>query len=101
MESLNHLAFGSCSSVRGVVLGHSAEVETAFADASQSLARFASERELIVLMKASTDRIPAYFPKPLVQRLATGAAEITGTIFNNPRIAGCTRIALELGRRNR
>jgi hypothetical protein len=94
LESLRGLSFGVCTNVGEMLTGHSAEVSEAFRTARTSLARYPSERAFLDLMLQSPNRIPPLLKGSLSDRLVAGAGEIAATILRNPRISGCTRIAL-------
>lgn len=94
-ESLEQLAFSSCGSAAGMLLGPSDNVKAAFDDARASLARNESERAYIDLLEDAPNRVTEEFTaKFLPMKLATGAATVGGIVLNNPRMAMCTRLAL-------
>ncbi len=96
-ESLQLLAFGTCGTVRGMVLGASEEERTAFAHARTGIASLPSEQAYLTLIEESMDRVPADAPgagMSAPKRLALGAAAVVGTVLQNPRILACTRAAM-------
>jgi hypothetical protein len=95
-ESLGQLAFGTCSSVRGMLSGPSAEVLQAFATARTTLARYPSEQAYLDLMLDAPNRVPEQFYQSpsLTMRLLIGASTVSSTVLHNPRIATCARLAI-------
>ena len=95
LEALHQLALSSCSSVRGVMFGPSAEVQDAFAQARGDLARYPSERAYLDLMYSTVDRL-----QELTWRISKsdmviiGASSATAAVLGNPRVAACARIVL-------
>ena len=81
-----------------MLMGHSDEVSDAYKAARTSLARYPSEEAFLQLMLQAPDRrIATDLKGPLSHRLIGGASEVAATILGNPRVAGCTRLALALG----
>ena len=95
-ESLGQLAFGTCSSVRGMLAGPSDEVLKAYADARTTLARYPSEQAYLDLMLDAPNRVPEQFyqSQSLSMRLLIGASTVSSTVLHNPRIATCARLAM-------
>lgn len=95
-ESLGQLAFGACSSVRGMLAGPSDEVSKAYADARTTLARYPSERAYLDLLLDAPNRVPEQFyqSRSLSMRLLIGASTVSSTVLHNPRIATCARLAM-------
>ncbi len=95
-ESLGQLAFGTCSSVRGMLAGPSDEVLKAYADARTTLARYPSEQAYLDLMLDAPNRVPEQFyqSQSLSMRLLIGASTVSSTVLHNPRIATCARLAV-------
>lgn len=94
-EALRTLSFASCGNVREVVFGPGKDVQDAFANAKQSLARYPSEDAYLDLLYRVTERIPEDAGVSLgPERFIVGAATIAGVVLNNPRVAACTRMAM-------
>ncbi|HYW30548.1 MAG TPA: hypothetical protein VE869_03500 [Gemmatimonas sp.] len=96
-ESLGLIPFGTCSSIRGMLLGTSEEERATFDAARSSIARFPSEQAYVTLLEESMVRMPAGDSGAnvsLSERLAIGAATVVGTVLQNPRIVACTRAAI-------
>jgi hypothetical protein len=93
LESLRQLSFSTCGSARGMLFGQSADVDAAFDDARETLARYPSERAFIDLLYEAPARVPdGVAARSLSDRLIVGAATVTGMLLDNPRVASCTRI---------
>lgn len=95
-ESLGQLAFGTCSSMRGMLAGPSDDVRQAFADARTTIARFPSEQAYLDLLLDAPNRVPQQFyeSRSLSTRLLIGAATVSSTVLQNPRIATCSRLMM-------
>lgn len=98
LESLHLLAHASCTNPRELVLGPGRDVRDAYAKASRELARFPSERALLDLMLDSPNRpidpTGARRRDP-VTGVIVGASTVASLIFDNPRMAYCTRIVTD------
>ena len=93
LESLRQLSFASCGSPRGLLFGHSADVDAAFDNARTSLARNPSDRAFIDLLYVAPARVPENVTSTrLSDQLIVGAATVAGMVLHNPRVAACTRI---------
>lgn len=93
-ESLLSLSASTCGSVKGVLFGHTAEIESGFREARTSLARFPSELALLDLYYALPEHTMRNDDRSLLGRVVMGAAAVTGTITQNPRVVACTRLLL-------
>lgn len=95
LESLHQLSYASCSSIRGVFAGPSADVRGTFADARTTLARFPSEQAYIDLMQRTVDQLDvASYSKSVPTRIIDAAATATSAVLGNERITTCTKIVL-------
>lgn len=93
MESLHHLAFSTCTNVRSVLFGPSAEASAAFDDARRTLARYPSERALIDLLQVAPERpLGDSEIESREEWLLLGAASVASTVLNTPRIQTCARV---------
>ncbi len=96
-ERLGELAFSSCGTVREVLFGAGDDVRGAFDRAVVSLARFPSERAYIDLLFAAPDRGHSLIEyRGRVGLLIGGAANVAATALQQPRIATCTHLSMEL-----
>jgi hypothetical protein len=91
-ESLSLLSGGSsCTSVRGLLFGPSAEATQVVQRARHTLARYPSEVALVELLTR-----PSYPGRELssnpFQALALSSASVAGIVLQNPRLVSCTRI---------
>ena len=90
-ESLQMLSATSCTSVRGLLFGPSAEAMRIAERARHSLARYPSEVALVELLTR-----PSYPGRELssnpLQTLALSSASVAGVVLQNPRLVSCTRI---------
>ena len=90
-ESLQLLSATSCTSVRGLLFGPSAEATRVAERARHSLARYPSEVALVELLTR-----PSYPGRELssnpFQALALSSASVAGVVLHNPRLVACTRI---------
>lgn len=96
-ESLHKLSFGSCTSMKGMLLGAPDEERAAFARARSNIARFPAEQAYVSLLEESVDRMPSDVGgahMSVLDRLAIGTAAVVGTVAQNPRIVACTRSAI-------
>ena len=96
LEGLRKLVFASCGSVRGTLLGPSADVRDAFDGAGRALARYPSEQAYVDLLHRGVDRFEAsgVSANGIAERAIMSAAIATSTLLGNPRVAACTRVAL-------
>jgi hypothetical protein len=91
-QSLQMLSGTSCTNVRELLFGPSAEARQVVQRARHTLARYPSEVALVELLTRplySSPRVSS--PNPF-QALAVSAASVAGTVLQNPRLASCTRI---------
>jgi hypothetical protein len=90
-ESLQMLSYTSCTSVRGLLFGPSAEAMRIAERARHRLARYPSEVALVELLTR-----PSYPGRELssnpFQALALSSASVAGVVLQNPRLVSCTRI---------
>jgi hypothetical protein len=93
LESLHALAYSSCTSVRSVLFGPSADAIAAFDDARRTLARFPSERALLDMLQDLPNRPPddPVFT-PISPGVLLGAATVASTVTGNPRFQTCTML---------
>ncbi len=91
-ESVRGLSFGTCGSVSGVLFGHPDDTEATFAEARASLARFESENALLDLYYNSPQQTMTEDIPSLGGFVVLGAAAVTSTLTNNPRVMACTRL---------
>ena len=96
MESLRKLAFASCGSVRGTLLGPSSDVQRAYDAAGRTLARYPSEQAYMELMYHGVENLEGWNERPngIKERAIMSAAIATSALLGNPRVAACTRVAL-------
>jgi hypothetical protein len=90
-ESVQMLSATSCTSVRGLLFGPSAEAMRIAERARHSLARYPSEVALVELLTR-----PSYPGRELssnpFQALALSSASVAAVVLQNPRLVACTRI---------
>lgn len=91
-EALRSLSFGTCGSVQGVLFGHPDDTEASFDEARGSLARFPSEDALLDLYYNSPRHTLTGDLPSLSRVFVLGAAAVTATLTNNPRVMTCTRL---------
>lgn len=96
---LEEYAWSSCASVRQVLLGPGAAARPVYDRARASLARYPSERAYIDVIATAPARRALFddaagMVTELGDRLVLGAAAVTGTVLQNPRIENCTLRAL-------
>ena len=91
-ESLRLLGGTSCTNVRELLFGPSAETRQVVERARHTLARYPSEMALIELMTRPSYSAPdVSSPNPL-RALAVSSASVAGAVLRNPRLASCARI---------
>ena len=100
LENLYELSRTVCTNPREMILGPSADIREAYARAGKELARFPSERALLDLVLTDPSRPVPPMPAPssMPARLIVGTATIASRIFQNPRMAFCTRVIVESSR---
>ena len=97
LQSLQQLSLSTCGTVRGMFLGASPDVAAAFEAARTTLVRFPSDQAYLDLVRDQTNRLP--YEATLSgagDRLMFGAATVTSIILDNPRVAACTRMMIEI-----
>ena len=93
-ESLFLLSMSSCTNVRELVFGTRPDVEAAFRAARTNLARYPSERALVELTRNTMEgTLNTGDQTGPITTVMMSAATVAGTVFHNPRMAACTRIA--------
>jgi len=91
-ESLRMLGGTSCTNVRELLFGQSAETRQVVERARHSLARYPSEVALVELLTRPSYATPeASSPNP-IRALAVSSASVAGVVLQNPRLVSCTRI---------
>lgn len=96
-SALQSLAISSCTNVRDLLFGPRADVRDAFVRAKTELARFPSERAYVDLIEGAVSRYPAGpVRNGLPEQVVVGASTIAGAVLNNPRLAACSRIMLNV-----
>jgi hypothetical protein len=96
-ERLQRLSYASNCSVGGMLRGPSREVLTAFEEAKRTLARFPSERAYLDLLQETPNRLPDDFAdaRTVPGMVVAGSATIASIVLHAPRVAMCTRFALD------
>lgn len=97
LEQVMLQSLTSCQSVATLLVGTSAQHSAMYDKARAELARFPSERTYLDLLESSSSSLPPEYaaPSSLGDKLVMGAAAVAGTVLRNPRIATCTRLALD------
>ena len=91
-EALSNLALGTCGSVKGVLFGHPSDTEAIFREARASLARFPSEDAVLDLYYNGPQQAITESARSIGGYVVLGAAAVTATLTNNPRVMTCTRL---------
>ena len=91
-ESLRMLSGTSCTNVRELLFGPSAETRQVVEQARHSLARYPSEVALVELLTRPSYSGPVGSSSNPFQTLAVSSASVAGTVLQNPRLESCTRI---------
>ncbi|MCC6241452.1 MAG: hypothetical protein IT353_01370 [Gemmatimonadaceae bacterium] len=95
LESLHQLSYASCSSIRGVFAGPSADIRGTFVDARTTLARFPAEQAYIDLMQRPVEQLAIEsYSKSVPARVIDAAATATSAVLGNQRVATCAKIVL-------
>jgi hypothetical protein len=85
----------SCTNVRELLLGTRTDVTDAFTRARAELARYPSERALLDLQSQTVERTRFGPNTDFIGQLFISSATVAGVVLHNPRLAACTRIALQ------
>lgn len=91
-ESLQLFNGSSCTSVRGLLFGPSAETKQVAERARHTLARYPSEEALVELLTRPSFLSPDISSPNPIQALAVSSASVAGAVLQNPRLVSCTRI---------
>jgi hypothetical protein len=91
-ESLRMLSGTSCTSVRGLLFGPTAEARQVVERARHSLARYPSEVALVELLTRPPYLSPDISSPNPFQTVALSSASVAGVVLHNPRLVSCTRI---------
>jgi hypothetical protein len=91
-ESLRMLSGSSCTSVRGLLFGPTAEARQVVERARHSLARYPSEVALVELLTRPPYLSPDISSPNPFQTVALSSASVAGVVLHNPRLVSCTRI---------
>jgi hypothetical protein len=95
MDLLRALSWSPCTNLRELVFGPDQDVRDAFADARNTLARFASDSALLTLLYENPERgraLDRIFDSPgLLGGLLLKSSDLVGGALGNARIPGCSR----------
>ena len=91
-QSLQLLSGTSCTNVRGLLFGPSAEAVEVAERARHSLARYPSEVALVELLTRPSFAGPDVSSHNPIRTLAVSSASVAGAVLQNPRLVSCTRI---------
>ena len=91
-ESLRLLSGTSCTNVRELLFGPSAETMQVVQRARHTLARYPSEVALVELLTRPSYPGPDVSSSNPFRTLAVSSASVAGVVLQNPRLVSCTRI---------
>ena len=91
-EVLVWLAITPCTNLRELVFGYAPDVRGAFDAAERNLARTGSDSARIALVRQTSERL--YMYDRSTQGFPFAWARFAGRMLFNPRLEGCTRLAL-------
>jgi hypothetical protein len=103
LELLNVAAMATCTNLRELVFGPGRDIDSAFAEARRTLARFASDSAVLGLYERQARLGPpsggaSAGPQTpgAGRRLAIKAARALGWLAGDPRVGGCAEYALTM-----
>ena len=91
-ESLANAQRTSCTNVRELLFGPSAETKQVVERARHTLARYPSEVALVELLTRPSYPGPDVSSSNPLRTLAVSSASVAGAVLQNPRLVSCTRL---------
>jgi hypothetical protein len=96
LDALQELSLGTCRTVRGVLFGHSREIEEAFDEAERSLVRVHADAAYLALLREAPERPLPTSAQRWTPIYVPGAARVASVLTGNARFETCSLIDAEI-----